>query len=255
MLKNMFTAALLCSALAAPVLAQKSPWSFGVSIANASVAHPFENPPRPGSGSGVNGFYGGIAEKNYGSSRYSLEGVVQYALPRKGQLRLRGGYSLRRTEFTSVYAAADGTPANRNDETETTRGWHLAPGFAALHPLGKFSLHAGVEIPVYFLKRLEWNSTSANLISANEDISEYRRSFPGGVSFGIGPLAGIAFQPAPGWRIGIELRSAWMYTLISGHYEEQASWTQDKPVTGTAETYGSGDLSRLQVALQWQIRL
>lgn len=250
MLKNVLAAALLCSALAAPCLAQKSPWSFGFSIANASVVHPFGNISKPGSMSSIPGVYGGIAEKNYDNNSYSAEGLVQFAFRQGGQLRLRAGYSYSRTEFTAVYASPDGSSGNHNLQRETSRGWHLAPGAMATHQLGKFALHAGLELPFYKLGRLEAYSNSFEPASADQNLSENWRTFPGGFALGVGPLAGVSFQPAPWWSIGLELRSAWMYTHIEGNYEERSYFTFNQPVTGTAETYNNSGMSDLQVALQ-----
>ncbi|MCK6695127.1 MAG: hypothetical protein L6Q97_23890, partial [Thermoanaerobaculia bacterium] len=70
-------------------------------------------------------------------------------------LRLRAGYSIRETEFASVYGTPEQVPVNRNKNRETARDWHFAPAFIATHALGRFFLHAGAEMPVYFLKPLE----------------------------------------------------------------------------------------------------
>lgn len=256
MLKKMCVAALFCSAMAAPVLAQKTPWSLGFSLANASVPHPFENPPQPGSGSGIPGAYGGILEKDYSAHRFTVEGSVQFAFRRAGQLRLRGGYSIRQTEFTSVYGTAAAEPVNRNMTRETARSWHFAPGYIATHPLGKFSLHAGVELPVYWLKPLESYSTWTDMTSAETNVSESRHIFPGGVSLGIGPIAGFSFQPDQWWSVGVEVRGAWMYTRIEGNFEERSNWSGTFVTqTGTAETYRNGSLGNVQLALQLRFML
>lgn len=256
MLKKMCVAALVCSAMAAPVLAQKTPWSLGFSLANASVPHPFENPPQPGSSSGTIGGYGGILEKDYSTHRFTVEGSVQFAFRRAGQLRLRGGYSIRQTEFMSVYGSPERQPVNRNTTRQTARSWHFAPGYIATHPLGKFSLHAGVELPVYWLKPLESYSTWTDLMSTEADVSESLQIFPGGVSLGIGPIAGFSFQPDQWWSVGVEVRGAWMYTRIEGNYEEQSTWSGTFVTqTGTAETYRNGSLGNVQLALQLRFML
>ncbi len=256
MFKKMCAAALLCGAMAAPTLAQKTPWSLGFSLANTGVSHPFENPVEPGSSSGIPGGYGGILEKNYGVRRYTVEGLLQFSLKQVGQLRLRGGYSLRQTEFSSVYGSPERQPVSRSTNRQTARSWHFAPGFIASHSLGKFNLNAGVEIPVYFLKPLESYTTWVDLTSTESGISESWGFFPGGFSFGMGPVAGFSFQPDRWWSIGVEVRSAWMFTRIEGNYKEQSNWTGSfVSQTGTAETYRNSSLSNLQAALQLRFML
>ncbi|NUN99540.1 MAG: hypothetical protein HUU01_02870 [Saprospiraceae bacterium] len=250
MFKRVLGAALLCSMMAAPSLAQKTAFSFGISVGNPNVAHPFENPPQPGSSSNIGGGYGGILEKDYATSKYAVEGVLQVALPKGLQLRVRGGYSLRQSNFSSVYGTPEGIPVTRTQTLESSRSWHLAPGFTGSHHLGKFSLNAGLEFPVYWLNRLESAGSQEDLMTPEAPIYENVRSFPGGMSFGIGPVGGISFHPIPQASIGFELRSAWMHTRLKGNYEETNNWTGE-PVTvkGTAETYKHSGMSDLQVAL------
>ncbi|MFM9946613.1 MAG: hypothetical protein ACKV1O_01615 [Saprospiraceae bacterium] len=256
MFKQVLGAALLCSIVAAPCLAQKTGFSFGVSIGNPNVVHPFENPPQPGSGSNINGGYGSILEKDYASSKYALEGLLQVSLPKGLQLRLRGGYSLRQTDFSSVYGSSDGVPVNGNRTLETSRSWHLAPGFTGSHQMGKFSLNAGLEFPVYWLNRLTSSNTFTDLGTPEAPSYEAERSFPGGISYGIGPVGGISFHPIPQVSIGFELRGAWMYTRLEGNFEERNNWS-GAPVTlvGTAETYEHSGMSDLQVALMLRVSL
>jgi len=250
MFKQVLGAALLCSIMAAPSLAQKTAFSIGFSIANPNVAHPFENPPRPGSGSNINGGYGSILEKDYAGSKYALEGLLLVSLPKGLQLRLRGGYSLRQTDFYSVYGTPDGIPVNGNQTRETSRSWHIAPGFTGSHHLGKFSLTGGLEFPVYSLSRLESSNSLTDLMTPEAPVYENVRSFPGGISYGIGPVGGISFHPIPQASIGFELRSAWMYTRLKGHYEERNNWTGTVlTVSGTSENYSHSGMSDLQVAL------
>ncbi|MDZ4681094.1 MAG: hypothetical protein SH848_03115 [Saprospiraceae bacterium] len=256
MFKQVLGAALLCSIMAAPSLAQKTAFSIGISIANPHVAHPFENPPQPGSGSGISGGYGGILEKDYAASKYALEGLLQVSLSKRLHLRLRGGYSLRQTDFYSVYGTPDGIPMNGTQTRETARSWHLAPGFTGSHQLGKFSLNAGLEFPVYWLNRLESSNSWIDLMTPEAPAYENERSFPGGMSFGIGPVGGISFHPIPQASIGFELRGAWMYTRLEGNYEERNNWS-GTPVTlvGTAETYEHSGMSDLQLALLLRLTL
>ena len=256
MLKKMCIAALLCGAVAAPVLAQKTRWSMGFSVANAHLPHPFENPPEPGSSSGVTGGYGGILEKDYNVRRYSAEGFVQYSPRQTAQLRLRAGYSLRETEFASVYGSPEQVPVNRNTNRETARNWHFAPAYIATHALGRFFLHAGAEIPVYFLKPLESHYTWTDLTPAAGEGTDSWRRFPGGTSLGIGPVAGFSFQLDRWLFAGIEARGAWMYTRLKGNFEERSNWSGPMVTqTGTAETYRSGSLSNVQLALQLRFLL
>jgi len=256
MFKQVLGAALLCSIMAAPSLAQKTSFSIGFSIANPNVAHPFENPPQPGSSSSINGGYGSILEKDYAASNYTVEGLLQVALPKGLQLRLRGGYSLRQTDFYSVYGTPDGIPVNGSQTRETARSWHVAPGFTGSHQLGKFSLTGGLEFPVYSLSRLESSNSSTDLMTPEAPVYENVRSFPGGISYGIGPVGGISFHPIPQASIGFELRSAWMVTRLEGNYEERNNWS-GTPVTltGTAETYEHSGMSDLQVALMLRVSL
>lgn len=256
MFKQVLGAALLCSIMAAPCLAQKTAFSIGFSVANPNVAHPFENPPQPGASSNIGGGYGGILEKDYAVSKYALEGFLQVSLPKGLSLRLRGGYSLRQTDFLSVYGSPDGIPVNSSQTLETSRSWHLAPGFTGSHQFGKFSLNAGLEIPVYWLNRLESTSSSTDLMTPEAPVYENTRAFPGGMSYGIGPVGGISFHPIPQASIGFELRSAWMFTRLEGNYKETNNWT-GTPVTltGTAETYDHSGLSDLQVALMLRLTL
>lgn len=256
MLKQMLIAALLCGAVAAPVQAQKTRWSLGFSIANAHLPHPFENPPEPGSSSGVTGAYGGILEKDYQVRRYAAEGFVQFSLRPTTQLRLRAGYAQRETAFASVYGSADQTPVNRNTNRETARNWHLAPAFIATHVLGRFFLHAGAEIPFYFLKPLETHYTWTDLTPAAGESSESWRRYPGGTSLGIGPVAGFSFQLDRRLFAGLEARGAWMYTRLQGNFEERSNWSGPLvSQTGTAETYRSSGLSNIQLALQLRFLL
>lgn len=256
MFKHVLGVALLCSIMAAPCLAQKTTFSIGFSVANPSVAHPFENPPQPGSGSTTSGAYGGILQKDYGVSKYALEGMLQVSLPKGLGLRVRGGYALRQTDFYSVYGTPDGIASNGNQTRETSKSWYLAPGFTGSHRLGKFSLNGGLEIPVYWLSRLETSNSYTDLLTPEAPVYETVRSFPGGMSFGIGPVGGISYHPIPLVSIGFELRSAWMVTRLEGNYEETNNWTGEPvTVTGTAETYDRSGMSDLQVALMLRLTL
>ncbi len=256
MFKQVLSAALLCSIMAAPSLAQKTAFSIGVSMANPNVAHPFENPPQPGAASNVIGGYGGILEKNYSTSKYALEGLVQVSFSKGLQLRLRGGYSLRQTDFLSIFGTPEGLPVQGSRTVETAKSWFLSPGFTGSHRMGKFSLNAGLEIPVYWLNRLESSNSTTDLMTPEADVYEYVRSFPGGMAFGIGPVGGISFHPIPQASIGFELRSAWMYTNLKGNYEETSNWS-GTPVTqvGTAESYKHSGMSDLQFALMLRLAL
>lgn len=255
MLKKMCIAALLCGAMAAPCLAQNSRWSFGIAIANASLEHPFENPPEPGqSGSGTIGVYGGILEKNYGATRYSMEAQVQYGLKR-GALRLRGGYSLREARFSSVYASPSREPVSKSTIRETARGWHIAPGYVAAHQLGKFALNAGVELPLHFFSALKSYSTWTNLNETDNNFDEAWRFFPGGFAAGVGPVAGLAFQPGKRWSIGLEARTALLYTRHKGNFRESNTLTGQQIQKGTAETYEDMGLANVQVAFQLRFML
>jgi|GEM_PF-2176662 hypothetical protein len=256
MFKHVLGAALLCSIMAAPSLAQKTAFSIGFSIANPNVAHPFENPPRPGSSSTTGGTYVDILGKDHAVTKYALEGLLQVSLSKGLSLRVRSGYSLRQTDFSSVYGTPDGIPVNGTQIRETSRSWHIAPGFTGSHQLGKFSLNAGLEFPVYWLNRLESSNSSTDLMTPEAIAYENVRSFPGGISYGIGPVGGISFHPIPQASIGFELRGAWMYTSLEGNYEERNNWS-GAPVTltGTAETYNHSGMSDLQVALLLRLTL
>ena len=55
------------------------------------MTHPFENPPRPGSASGVAGvgWYGSnVPNKSYKVNRYSAEGFIQFGIRQAGQAHL-----------------------------------------------------------------------------------------------------------------------------------------------------------------------
>lgn len=245
---------MLYGALIASSPAQKAVWSFGFSLANAGMAHPFENPPQPAGT--IMGGYGGILEKNYGARNYSIEGLMQVSVRREVQLRLRGGISLRETEFTSVFGSTSGQPVNRNKTIETTRLWHLAPGLVWEHPAGKLWVHAGAELPFQHLKRLETYQQWVNLYDQDNSVSENWRYFPGGFSIGVGPLAGFSIRPFSRLSLGVEARTAWTYTRLKGHYEEKyRSDTSTNVQIGTEETYRAGRLGNVQVALQLRFML
>jgi hypothetical protein len=126
-----------------------------------------------------------------------------------------------------------------DDEKVTQTLIKVAPGFQWTFFSNHISLYGGFEIPFTYHGDLAQTGGGFHLAPGDTvpTYTNFHRTVPGGISFGLGIFAGATYYFTHAFGAGFELSDAYQYTSIGGQITSSSSITSGSTTLISASSY------------------